>query len=187
MPLRLSVELKIIMLTCCVLSIIELINFLSGRALNQYGLLPRNEAQWWGIFTQPFLHGNTLHFLSNIVPFAVFSWLVLQHGLLHYLMVTFVCTAVSGAMVWLFGRPAMHVGASGLIYGYFGFLLLAGWLGHELKLLLISIVVAVLYAGMFYGVLPTQSYISWESHLFGLLAGLGCALMFRKKPHKSTR
>ncbi|WP_062269345.1 rhomboid family intramembrane serine protease [Endozoicomonas arenosclerae] len=178
-------QLKIVAVACLILSVLEVINIVTGRSLNSYGLIPRDTATGWiGIFTSPFLHGSLLHFFSNIVPFAIFSVLVLQHGLLRYIVVTVVCILLSGALVWGLGRPGVHVGASGLIYGYFGFLLLAGIFSREIKLILISIFVGISYGGLIFGVLPGVPYISWESHLFGLLAGFLCAWLWAHEKKK---
>ncbi|MGI9281829.1 MAG: rhomboid family intramembrane serine protease [Endozoicomonas sp.] len=175
----LASQLKIVAVACLILAALEVINIVTGRSLNSYGLIPRDTSTGWiGIFTSPFLHGSLLHFFSNIVPFAIFSVLVLQHGLIRYILVTIVCILLSGALVWCFGRPGVHVGASGLIYGYFGFLLLAGIFSRKIKLILISVFVGIAYGGLIFGVLPGVPYISWESHLFGLLAGFLCAWLW---------
>jgi len=74
--------------------------------------------------------------------------------------------------VWLFGRGAIHIGASGMVYGYFGFLVLAGFKSKKIKYLVISVLVAALYGGMLVGILPTSKFISFEYHLFGFIGGL---------------
>jgi membrane associated rhomboid family serine protease len=79
-----------------------------------------------------------------------------------------------------FGRDGQHLGASGVVYGYFGYLVLAGWLSKRVWLALISVGVVFFYGGLIWGVLPTQSYISWESHLFGFVSGLFLAYQFRQ-------
>ena len=120
---------------------IELINLFTGRYLNQFGVIPRNPSSLTGIIVSPFLHGSFLHFVSNIIPLAIFSFFMLQHGVRRFARVTTACILVSGLLVWLLGRNAIHVGTSGLIYGYFAYLLLAGILSKELKLIVISLVV----------------------------------------------
>ena len=156
---------------CALLVAAEAINYSLDRALNVYGILPRSIEHLSGIFFAPFLHGNGRHFLSNILPFFVFSLLVMQHGIIRYLLVTVGVTALGGILVWLLGRDALHIGASGLVYGYFGFLLVAGFVSREFKLMLISALVWLTYGGIVYGILPTQPHISFESHLFGFMVG----------------
>ncbi len=174
--LSFQVQLRLVLALCALLAIIEIINMIMGRSLNSYGLIPRDgNSGLAGIFLAPFLHGDFAHFLSNIVPFAIFSLLVLQHGFIRYVLVSYVCISLSGLLVWLFGRDAIHVGASGVIYGYFGFLLLAGIFSQQVKLIAISVAVAFVYGGLIFGILPSKPFVSWESHLFGFLTGLLCA------------
>ena len=82
--------------------------------------------------------------------------------------------------VWLMGRPAIHVGASGLVFGYFGYLVASGWYDRKPGTILAAIAAVVLYGGLIFGVLPTQSFVSWEAHLFGLIAGVVAARLTRK-------
>ena len=174
-------QFNLILVLSLVIAAVEVINLLTGRMLNQYGLIPRDSAGLIGVLTAPLLHGSIWHFLSNIIPFALFSFLLLQHGTRRYIEVTIICTVLSGLLVWLFARNAVHVGASGLIYGYFGYLVLAGFLSKKIKLILISLFVGIAYGTLIFGILPVRGYISWESHLFGLIVGLGCAYTMHKK------
>ena len=103
-----------------------------------------------------------------------------QYGVKRYFYITGFLMLCIGVSVWLFARPAMHIGASGLVYGYLGFLVLGGLIAGRIKLIVISIVVAFFYGGLIFGVLPSQGFISWESHLFGFVAGLFAAKMWAK-------
>lgn len=178
-----SKQLSLVFWLCALLLAIELVNGFSGRALNQFGILPRHESGLIGVLAAPFLHGSYWHFASNIVPFALFSLLLLQHGYRRYIYISLMGIVVSGLLTWQFGRAAIHVGASGVIYCYFGYLLLAGWLSREFKLLFISLLVGFFYGGLVLGVLPLNTdiagqQVSWEGHLFGFLTGLGCAFLW---------
>lgn len=159
---------------------LEVINLLTGRMLNQFALLPREAHGLIGIIVSPFIHGSFWHYLSNIVPLCLFSFLLLQYGHGRFWIVTLFIISLTGILVWLFGRSAFHLGASGLVYGYFGFLVLAGFLSKQPKLIGISLLVAFFYGGLIFGVLPLQSFISWESHLFGLISGLLAARLWAK-------
>jgi membrane associated rhomboid family serine protease len=184
----LAKQLRLVISLCMLLALIEVLNFFTGRQLNNLGILPRDFGLGFiGIFFAPFLHGSLFHFLSNIFPFAIFSFLLLQHGFIRYLLVSGICIAFGGVLVWLFGREAIHVGASGLIYGYFGYLVAAGIFSRELKLIFISIFVGIAYGGMVFGVLPVSRYISWESHLFGLIVGVICAFWFGRDRSRRAR
>jgi len=177
-------QAKVVIWIAAVVTIVEILNLFLGRSLNVFGLMPREINGLVGIVIAPFLHGSLMHYMSNIVPLCIFSFLLLQHGVVRFNLVTFVCIVVSGLLVWMFGRTAIHVGASGLIYGYFGYLLLAGWLSRELKLILISLFIGIGYAGLVFGILPSNPYISWEGHLFGFVSGLGCALIWGRVKKK---
>lgn len=174
-------QLKGIFWLFLILAGIELINLLTGRILNQFGNLPRDLMSLPGIFIGPLLHGSLWHFTSNIIPLCIFTFLMLQHGTKRFWVVTFWIVFTTGLLVWLFARQAYHVGASGVIYGYFGYLILAGFLAKQLKLILISVLVGLFYGGMIFGILPARPYISWESHLFGFLSGLIAAKLWARK------
>lgn len=182
--IRLIAQLKITAVIVIALTMVETINLFIARSLNIWGILPRSEEHWIGIFAAPFLHGSVSHFSSNIIPLAVFSVLVLQHGLKRFCYASVFIILVTGVLVWLFGRPAIHVGASCLIYGYFGFLIVAGFVSREFKLIIISLLVGFLYGGMIWGVLPLSPYISFESHLFGALSGAVAGFIWGKDKSK---
>lgn len=168
-------QLRIVLIFMAILTLIEIINLFTFRSLVHVGISPRHVASLPFIFTAPFIHGNVWHFISNIIPLGIFSFLLLQHGRARFYRVTITCILLTGICVWLFARSANHVGASGLIYSYFGYLLFAGIISREFKLIVISIVVGFVYGGMVFGILPLKNYVSWESHLFGLLSGIACA------------
>lgn len=155
-----------------ILLLLEVINVVTGNWLNQFGLLPRHLYSLLFIFTAPWLHATPAHLLTNLLPLLLFMWLTMQWGARLFYKVTLMIMVVSGIGVWLFARGAIHIGASGMLYGYFGFLLLAGFTSGRFRYLLISVIVIALYGGMLVGVLPTQRFISFEYHLFGFLAGL---------------
>lgn len=168
---------------CAALAIIEVINLLTGRALNQFGLVPRHISSLPGIFIGPFLHANLWHFFANIIPLAIFIFLMFQHGVKKLAWLTLWVIVCTGICVWLFGRPAVHIGASGVIYGYFGYLVLGGILSKRLKLVVIALLVGFFYGSMMFGLFPTPTrpYVSWESHFFGFVAGLSAAWFNAKR------
>jgi membrane associated rhomboid family serine protease len=102
----------------------------------------------------------------------VLGTLVLLYGRKEFFSVTIAIMLLSGAAVWLIGRASYHVGASGLVFGYFGYLLAKGWYDRKFSSITIAIAVALLYGGMIWGIFPTNLYISWEAHLFGFLSGI---------------
>lgn len=174
-------QLKFTGILLALITVIELINLFSANSLNQFGLIPRRLDHIYGIFTSPFLHASLRHYMANIVPLGVFVMLTLQYGTKRFIGVSLWIMAISGLGVWIIGRDAEHVGASGMIYGYFGYLLLAGFLTRRIKLIAISLLVGFFYGGIVWGVLPgVRPFVSWEYHLCGLLAGLAAAYWWSK-------
>lgn len=166
--------------------VVQFVNlFFFRQALNIYGILPRNIIGLRGILFAPFLHGGLGHLIANTIPFVILGWFVMLQETSDFFVVTTITMLVSGLGVWLFGSAGFHVGASGLIFGYLGFLLLRGYFERNFPSILLSIIVGVLYGGAIWGVLPTQPGISWEGHLFGFIGGiLAARLLARRKKMK---
>ena len=164
---------------------IEIVDWLVfGGELNRFGIRPRTVAGLWGILFAPFLHGNFAHLLANTVPLVSLGWLVMLRETSDWLIVSVITALCSGLGTWLIGAPgSYHIGASGVIFGYFGFLLLRGYFERSVTAIAFSILVAFLYGGIIWGVLPNQPGISWEGHLFGFLGGVLAARLL-SKPRK---
>jgi membrane associated rhomboid family serine protease len=155
--------------------------FLRG-SLDQLGIKPRTLSGLRGIVLAPLLHGSFAHLVSNSVPLVVLGWMVMLRETRHIFPVTALATVVGGLGVWLIGSPgSVHIGASIVVFGYLGYLLLRGWFERSLWSILGSLFVAVLYGGLVFGVLPGQAGISWEGHLFGFLGGVLAARLMRRK------
>ena len=156
---------------------------LHGR-LDALGIHPRSLAGLKGIVLAPILHGGFRHLAANTFPFLVLGWLVMTRGIRTFFEATAVIVVVAGLGVWLLGRSdSVHIGASGLVFGYLGFLLLRGVFERSLLAIILAVITGVLYGGLIFGVLPGQCGISWEGHLFGFLGGvLAARLLARKKP-----
>ncbi len=169
---KLKQQARFLVIIGAVLVVIEIINLLTMRSLGTLGIMPRFIPGWWHIFTAPFIHGSPTHLITNLVPLMLFMWLTLQWGKRTFGWVTLTVFLLSGLCVWLFGRSAFHVGASGIVYGYFGFLLLAGFMTRRIPYIIISVLVAILYGGLLMGILPGKDFVSYEYHLFGFIAGL---------------
>jgi membrane associated rhomboid family serine protease len=152
---------------------------LFGGALDQFGIVPRQLAGLRGVVLAPFLHGSFAHLLANTVPFLVLGSLVMARHTRHFAVITLVIALVSGLGTWLFA-PAntIHIGASGLIFGYFAFLVVNAWYERSFVALVLAILVIVFYGGLLLGALPTGGGISWQGHLFGLVGGAAAAFYF---------
>lgn len=147
----------------------------------KFGLRPRSLQGLLGIITEPLLHGSVHHISANSVPLFL-----LLTGMLYFyralgLKVTLLIWLLTGALVWGFARPSVHIGASGLIYGLAAFLASSGIIRNDTRLMAISLLTVFLYGSMVWGVFPLQPGVSWESHLMGALSGIFCAIWYRKQ------
>ncbi len=149
-------------------------------ALEQYGLVPRSVRGLVGIVAMPFLHGDLSHIIGNTVPLAVTLFL-LAGSRANSSAIVVLITLLAGGGLWLFGREALHIGASGLVFGLIGFHIFSGIFERRFKSIAIALLVGGLYAGtLFNGVLPFQKGVSWDGHLIGAIAGALVALITAK-------
>jgi membrane associated rhomboid family serine protease len=143
--------------------------------LEKLGLMPRSLTGLTGIVAMPFLHGSLGHLISNTVPLVILLGLMVMSRPRPWSTII-VLTAISGIALWLFGRSALHIGASGLIYALMGYLIATGILECRLMSAAIALFVGITYgASILGGILPGTPGVFWEGHLFGLLAGAALA------------
>lgn len=163
---------------------IQVINWALGYRLNlAFGLIPRHIGGIDGIFGMPVLHASFSHLMSNTPPLVLMGALLALTATRALLLVNAVIIALGGALVWLFGSNAIHIGASGLVFGWFGFLVARGVVDRSLVTLGAAFLVALVYGSIIWGVLPGRPGVSWEAHLFGALAGAVAALVIRTHVH----
>lgn len=151
---------------------VYLLNILFGRRLLYLGIIPRTLHGLIGIIFAPFLHANFNHLFFNLIPLVILSDFILIYGVPYYLHVTLYITLISGFLTWCFAKPGIHVGASGVITGFWGLLVANAYLYGGLISYILGGVCAYYFAGIFLGIFPSQKGVSWEGHLFGLVAGV---------------
>ena len=151
---------------------VEIVNIFFGHGLTSWGILPRSVGGLVGIPLAPLLHGGIWHTLSNTLPLLFLGALTLAGGRKMFWETTINITLLSGLLVWIFARDAYHVGASGLVFGYFGTILARTVIQRSLTSVAIGIITVMFYGGLIWGILPMRSHVSFESHLFGLIAGI---------------
>ncbi|AFU67281.1 membrane protein, rhomboid superfamily [Psychroflexus torquis ATCC 700755] len=152
--------------------------------ITEFGIVPRTTSGLIGVFTAPFLHGGIGHLLSNTIPLITLLIVLNTIYPTKTLAVFLFVTLAGGLLVWIFGRNANHIGASGLIYGLVAFLIVYGILEKKYIPIGISIGVAVVYGGLIWGIFPfVKSYISWEGHLFGAISGVIIAFLLKNHKH----
>lgn len=166
---------------------IEIIDHLPGMNLDVYGIIPRRIIGLRGILFAPFLHGNFPHLIANTVPFLTLGWLVMLRRTGDFWIVTAIAALIGGLGTWLIAPSfSVHIGASGIIFGYLGFLLSRGYFERNFASIALSLTVGILYGGLLWGVLPRQPGISWQGHLFGFIGGVVAArILAAPKPPKA--
>ena len=160
-----------------------------GLGLNAYGIVPRSLDGLWGILFSPFLHGSFGHLLSNSIAFVWLGTMVMLRRPRDIVDVTLIGMVLGGLGTWLSGGPGtVHVGVSGVLFAYLGFLLARGFFERSIGSIAVSAASAMMFGGMIWGVLPTAPGVSWQGHLFGFLAGLVAARTVRApRPRKRRR
>jgi membrane associated rhomboid family serine protease len=163
---------KIVFYLILVIWIVEIANLVFGHGLYIWGVLPRDFDGLSGIVLHPFIHGSLQHTILNTLPLVVLGSFVALEGKKTFLKVTMLIVFGGGLLLWLFGRPSYHVGASLLIFGYFGYILSFAYYRKTLRSIIVAGITIFMYGGLFYGVIPMNNQVSWEGHLFGLIAGV---------------
>jgi membrane associated rhomboid family serine protease len=172
--------------TTALLWVLESVDFLIFRGgLDQFGVHPHEVRGLWGILFAPFLHAGFGHLIANTVGFVVLGLLVTSRRLADFWLVFWTTALTAGLGCWLFGGMTasneVHIGVSGVIFGFLGFLMARGWFERRFGSILMSVVVTFFFYGMLFGMVPdADSNISWQAHLFGWLGGLGLAWLMAK-------
>lgn len=151
---------------------IQIINWLLGYRLNYFGNYPRRASGLPGIFISPFLHGNFQHLFVNALPLFVLGTFAMQEGWINFCWLTAIIIVLSGGLLWLFGRSAIHVGASAVIMGWFSFLLFNAYYHPSALALVLGLVTIYYFASLFLGLFPEDEKTSWEGHVFGFISGI---------------
>jgi membrane associated rhomboid family serine protease len=158
-----------------------LFDAVAGLDLLRFGLRPREGIGLLGLATTPLLHAHLAHIVSNTVPLFIGGVAILflyPNSALKALPLMYVGSA---ALAWMFGRPSLHIGASGLVYAILAFVFISGILKRDLRSVGVSLLIWFLYGSMVWGALPANSGNSWELHASGLAIGVILAFVFRKQ------
>lgn len=173
---------------------IELLDVAASHRLDGWGIRPRDGEGLLGILAAPLLHGGWEHLAANTVPALVLGFLTLATGVARGLAATAVIWLVGGLAVWLVaGSGSVHIGASGLIFGWLTYLAVQGFVDRKPAEILIGLVVLVVYGSVLWGVLPGTPGVSWQGHLFGAIAGVLAAVLVSERglagryPHRRDR
>ncbi|MFE2476569.1 rhomboid family intramembrane serine protease [Streptomyces sp. NPDC001194] len=160
--------------------LVEVVDLATGHALDAYGIVPRTADGLSGIPLAPFLHFGFDHVASNSVPLLVLGFVAALSGIRRFLALCAVLVVADGLGVWLVsGSNTVTAGASGLVFGLFGYLLVRGFVERRVLGVLVGVAIAAYWGtGILTGILPTNTTVSWQGHLFGLVAGIAAAFRF---------
>ena len=177
--LRRFIPILVLTAVCWVVFLFN--NLILGGHFDLYGVRPRRIDGLPGMFFAPFLHASYAHLAANTLPLLILGAILCGRSRGEFVVVTVAGILLGGGLTWLFARSACHIGASGLIFCYFGYLASLAYFNRTLGTLLLSVVCLVGYGGMIRGIVPTSAGVSWESHLAGLVAGIALASLMAKR------
>ncbi|WP_250214127.1 rhomboid family intramembrane serine protease [Acrocarpospora catenulata] len=162
--------------------LLEVIDYVGGGSLDRYGIVARDPDGLVGILAAPFLHAGFGHLIANSLPLLILGFLAAIRGLGKFFGASLIIVLVSGIGVWLIAPPnTVTIGASGLVFGYFGYVVARGLFDRRMLDIVLGVVVAGMYYSIIFGVLPGQAGISWQGHLFGLIGGVLAAWLLRRR------
>jgi membrane associated rhomboid family serine protease len=175
-----KLALRITLWLVGLLWLILIIDDVLGLGLIRFGLRPRQLQGLAGIFTAPLLHGGAEHLFSNTLPLIVSLTTILYLYPRAAIRVIPIIWIGSGLMGWMIGRPSLHFGASGFVYGLLAYVFISGILRLDMRSVAVSVMVWFLYGSMIWGVLPIRPNMSWELHLSGAILGVALAIAYRR-------
>ena len=172
-----QMNLHTLMIIVSIPWVVFFISNLSGKRLLWLGIIPRHLLGLPGILFAPFLHANFNHIFFNSIPLLVLSDFLLIHGLDYFLYATVMITLLSGILIWCFGNTGIHLGASAVITGYWGLLVSNIYEQGSVTAIILGLLSLYYFAGIFLGIFPGKKGVSWQGHLFGLIAGLATSYL----------
>lgn len=175
-----NLALKIACWSSVLLWVILLVDTVLGLGLARFGLRPRHLDGLAGVFTAPLLHSGAEHLFSNTLPLIVSLTTLLYLYPRSAMRVLPVIWIGSGLLAWMIGRPSLHFGASGFVYGLLAYVFVSGILRLDMRSVAVSVMVWFLYGSMIWGLLPIRTDMSWELHLSGAILGVALAIIYRR-------
>jgi membrane associated rhomboid family serine protease len=168
--------IRIVIALVALMWVLEVVDVALDHRLDRYGIEPRDPDGLDGVLTAPFLHVGFGHLIGNTIPFVVMGVVIAFEGPLRLLGVTAIAALASGLGTWLVApENSIHLGASGVVFGYATYLIARGWFNRSGGEIAIGVAVAVLWGGTLLAGLEPQRGISWQGHLFGAIGGLVAA------------
>jgi membrane associated rhomboid family serine protease len=159
--------------------IIKIYEVISDHSLYYLGLFPKRFSGAWNILTFPLIHSDFEHLISNSIPVIILGTAISYFYKTAAVKVLAMSYVLPGVILWFYGRPAYHMGASAMVYSFVTFLFFSGLIRRDKRAIVLSLIVTFLYGSFVWGVLPLDPLISWEGHLSGAVSGIAAAYLFR--------
>ena len=167
----------------------QIVNAANNYSLDRFGLRPRRIDGLWGILTEPFLHASYGHLFSNTIPFVMIGWVLLLSGVRTWLTVSALVLVLGGLAAWLVAPGGAHVvivGASGLIFGWLGYLIARAYFSRKLKWIIVAVLVLSFFGTLLTSLLPSVGpHVSWQSHVCGFAAGILAGAVLHQRRDKT--
>lgn len=161
---------------------VEVVDYTTNGSLDrEFGIVGWDPSGLVGIFFAPFLHVGFGHLMANSLPLLILGFLAALRGLGRFFAASLLIIVIGGIGTWFTSPDTITVGASGLVFGYFGYVLARGIFDRRVFDIVIGIGVGIAYYSILWGLLPNQQGISWQGHLFGLVGGVIAAWLLRRK------
>ena len=166
--------------------VIEILDLMTPGSFTRLGIRPRTLGGLFGIPLAPFLHAGLAHLIANTLPFAVLGFIIAVSSYRRFWSVTVLVGLIAGAGTWIFGTPgSVHIGASGLVFGYLTYLMTRGFFAKKPMWVLGGVVVFLVFGGILWGLVP-RAGVSFTGHLFGALGGVAAAWLLREREPSSS-
>jgi len=163
---------------------VRIIQTIGHYDLSFLGIFPLRWQNLPGIVTTAFVHGDFSHLIANSVPLIILGSALFYFYKDLAIRILVIIWLFSGFWIWVAARPAYHIGASGIVYGLWAFIMVSGIIRKHTGLMALALIVIFLYGSMIWGIFPDffpEKNISWEAHLMGMIAGIGLAVIYRKE------
>jgi membrane associated rhomboid family serine protease len=162
---------------------VQIVNATQDYRLDRFGIKAREVDGLWGLVTMPFLHASYAHLMSNTAPLVLVGWVLLLSGVRVWAVVTGFVVVVGGALTWVAGPgDGVVVGASGMIFGWLGYLLARAYFSRKIRWIVVAVLVLVFFGTLLVGLVPSfDSGVSWQAHVCGFAAGVGVGALLHPR------
>lgn len=187
-PSSWSGALIVMLSVAAVLWVIQLVNAANDYSLDRFGLRPRRVDGLWGVATEPFLHGSYSHLFANTAPLVMVGWVLMLSGVRTWLTVTGLVLVLGGLATWLVAPSGVIVGASGLVFGWLGYLIARAYFSRKLRWIVVAALVLFFFGTLLSKMLPSfDSNVSWQSHVCGFGAGIIAGAVLHPRRDKTPK